>query len=227
MEVWIKVYHDLSEHPKVYRLAETLKVEQYAAVGLVVSLWTWALTHAPDGDLEKFPDAALARACYWKKSPSAFVQALTAAGWLDEPKHLHDWDEYTGALMDATKAKKEKARQRAEAYRERRKASVTPALQSVTSSGDGDERHARVTCDDSVTDALRNADVTESNALRTRTRTRTITRTDHSSCSGETENNRTSMDRRRESTEQVHKPPAQEGPAAFLYHGGQQTAAGL
>ena len=171
MEAWIKVYHDLSDHPKVYDLADRLKIEQYAAVGLVVCLWIWAIIHAPDGDLSRFPDAAIARACHWHKPAAALVKALTECGFLDD-RHIHDWDEYAGALIEAARSSREKTRKRVEAYRARK--AVTEALPDEPCNADV-TRYTSVT--DQESNALRNADVRECNAPRTRTRT--ITREIH------------------------------------------------
>lgn len=172
MEAWIKVYHDLSDHPKTYALAEALKTEQYAAVGIVVCLWTWTVLHAPDGDLERFPDAAIARACHWHKPAAGLVKALQECGFMDGRK-IHDWDVYASALIDAAEVKKEKTRKRVEAYRARK---AEESNGGVTLPG--------VTCNvtGNVTEALqpdgtaedRNVTVTPCNALRTRTRTRNI-----------------------------------------------------
>ena len=168
MEAWIKVYHDLSDHPKTYALADALKVEQFAAVGIVVCLWTWAIIHAPDGDLERFPDAAIARACHWHKPAAGLAKALQDSGFLDG-RRIHDWDQYASDLMDAIEIHKEKTRKRVEAYRERKRASAAC---------DGSDRN--VTCNADVTlpvtcsNVTCNADVTPGNALRTRTRTRYI-----------------------------------------------------
>lgn len=166
MEAWIKVYHDLSDHPKTYALAEKLKVEQFAAVGLVVCLWTWAIIHAPDGDLSRFPDNAIARACHWHKPAAGLVKALQECGFVDG-RQIHDWDEYASALMDAVEIQKEKTRKRVEAFRERKR--VSDALQedrsNVTSNAD-------VTLPVTLHGVTSNADVTPCNALRTRTRTR-------------------------------------------------------
>lgn len=168
MEAWVKVYHDMSDHPKTYALADTLKVEQFAAVGIVVCLWTWAVIHAPDGDLERFPDAAIARACHWHKSAAGLAKALQECGFLDG-RRIHDWDEYASALMDAVEVHKEKTRKRVEAYRERKR--TADALQDEESNVTG---NADVTLPVTGCNVTGNADVTPGNALRTRTRTRYI-----------------------------------------------------
>lgn len=162
MEAWIKVYHDLSDHPKTYALADALGMRQYSAVGIVVSLWIWALIHAPDGDLTRFPDSAIARACHWDKKPADLVAALAESGFLDG-RRLHDWDEYAGAIIEAEQTRREKTRKRVEAHR---------AKKSVTDALPGEGCNADVTRYMSVTGSLPgegcNADVRKCNAPKKR-----------------------------------------------------------
>ena len=105
---WIEVHENVREHPKTYALAEALKIDQYAAGGLLMFLWTWALSNAQDGDLSKFPETAIARACFWTKKAGDLVRALCAAGWLDDDMHIHDWAEYAGRLITKRTANKER-----------------------------------------------------------------------------------------------------------------------
>ena len=158
MDAWIKVYHTLSDHPKVYALSDALKIEQFAAVGIVVCLWTWAVIHAPDGDLSRFPDAAVARACQWHKAPASLVKSLTECGFLDGDRRIHDWDEYAGALIESAQASKEKARQRVAAFRARN-ADVT-RNSGVTQPQQNQPCNADVTRYTSVTKRSCNAAVT-------------------------------------------------------------------
>ena len=101
---WIEVHDNLREHRKTYELATLLKAEQYAAVGLVVSLWTWAINHAQDGDLSGFPAVAIANACHWKKKPNLLIDALVASGFVTDTMQIHDWDVYAGKLIDRREA---------------------------------------------------------------------------------------------------------------------------
>ena len=128
---WIQVYSNLPQHPKTTKLADELGLTSAAldpnvlAVGLVVSLWTWAIQNAHNGDLSGCSPRAIAGACQWKKKPEALVKALQAAGFLDESMKLHDWDDYTVMYQDLQEDSKIKHRERQRRYRERQKASVT------------------------------------------------------------------------------------------------------
>ena len=72
---WIQVYSNLPQHPKTSRLADELGLTCAAlnpnvlAVGLLVSLWTWAIQNAYNGDLSGCSDRSIAEACLWKKKP--------------------------------------------------------------------------------------------------------------------------------------------------------------
>jgi hypothetical protein len=107
---WIELHDTLRGHPKTYALADSLKIPQFAAVGLLTCLWTWALNNAPDGDLSQFPKQAVARECYWNKSADALLDALIGCGWVDDALRIHDWDDYAGRLLDKREQNKERVR---------------------------------------------------------------------------------------------------------------------
>lgn len=107
---WIQVNDTLREHRKTYALANALNIEDYAAVGLTVCLWTWALTNAETGNLSVFPPRAVARACGWQGDASALLDALVASGFLDADYRIHDWDEYAGRLIEKRESSRERMR---------------------------------------------------------------------------------------------------------------------
>lgn len=81
-------------HPKMYDLASRLGATRATAVGLVQLLLDYTADVAPQGDIGKWPNGTISRACDWDGDPDAFVEALVASGWLDrcEAKRLvvHD-----------------------------------------------------------------------------------------------------------------------------------------
>jgi hypothetical protein len=91
---WIKVYGDLPTHRKSVTLAALLNEPR--AWTHVVELWLWVSRHAPEGDLGKMPDAAVAHVAGWRGDASSFVGALRTAGFLDETR-IHGWYEHNGA----------------------------------------------------------------------------------------------------------------------------------
>lgn len=107
---WIQVDDTLREHRKTYALADALGIEDYAAVGLTVCLWTWALQNAEGGDLSGFPPRAIARACGWAGNAADLLAALKAAGFIDPDGCIHDWAQYAGRLMDKRAKNRERMR---------------------------------------------------------------------------------------------------------------------
>lgn len=124
---WIQVYSNLPHHPKTARLADELGLNNKAvgvdtvAVGIVVSLWTWAMQNAYTGDLSGVSDRTIAEACRFKGDPSKFVSALTAAGFLDADRRIHDWEEYAAQIIDAEDNRKANDRERAKKYRDKKR----------------------------------------------------------------------------------------------------------
>ncbi len=67
------------EHPKIIEFSSLLKVPRYAAVGLLELLWHFTAEFAPQGDIGKHSDRAIAHACFWQGDASRFVDALVSA----------------------------------------------------------------------------------------------------------------------------------------------------
>ena len=124
---WIQVYSNLTTHRKTGRLADELGLANsfvspdVVAVGILISLWTWAIQNASNGDLSECSARAIAEACRWKKKPELLIDALKAARWLDEDRKLHDWEEYASLLLEQEDNRKAKTRERVQRYRENKK----------------------------------------------------------------------------------------------------------
>lgn len=86
------------DHPKTLDLAARLEVELPTAIGYLELLWAFTGKKAPEGNIGKWPDGAIARACYWMGRPEVFTLALQEAGFIDaDPLHrltIHDWREH-------------------------------------------------------------------------------------------------------------------------------------
>lgn len=161
---WIKAYQSLPTHKKLKKLKRLLKIKTPAAVGHVVMLWLWAIDNAPDGYLADLDYEDIAEAAEWQGDPEKFVEALVGAGFVDwdvngDVSVLHDWDEYTGGLMDAQSEAKKKHQERQKRYRERQKTrhgDVTGDAECDVTQASRNEsvtRHGDVT--ETVRDALR------------------------------------------------------------------------
>lgn len=86
------------EHPKTIDLANRLGVPRYVAVGILESLWHFTSEFAPQGNIGKFTDAAIAGHIHWEKECKDLVTFLIEAKWVDKcAKHrliVHDWHEH-------------------------------------------------------------------------------------------------------------------------------------
>lgn len=133
---WFRVESNMATHPKVYRLAELLKISCAAAkpnviaAGMLIGLWSWATQNAADGDLTGVPASAIAEAAGWQKKPQVFVDALIEARLADCENGelwLHDWINYAQLLAEQENKKKADTAERVRKHREakRRSANVT------------------------------------------------------------------------------------------------------
>lgn len=98
-------------HPKTLDLAGILDVPVYVAVGILESIWQFAMQHAKRGDLGRHRDQAIARAIGWERPADTLVNALVDAGWLDRCDchrlKIHDWPSHADqgvARSDEVKA---------------------------------------------------------------------------------------------------------------------------
>lgn len=76
-----------------------LGVNRREAVGMLQMLWEWASEYAPQGDIGRWSDAAIAAAVEWPVLDfQKCVDALINAGWLDRCKRhrlvIHDWEDH-------------------------------------------------------------------------------------------------------------------------------------
>jgi hypothetical protein len=93
------------DHPKTLDLAARLGVELPTAIGYLELLWAFTAKKAPQGNVGKWPAGAIARACYWMGDPATFLDALTAARFLDRDlSHglcVHDWQDHAPRWVKA------------------------------------------------------------------------------------------------------------------------------
>lgn len=96
---------DALEHPKTLDFAARLKVSRPTALGHLELLWAFTGKNSPQGNLGKWPDGAIARACDWMGEPSVFITALIEAGLLDvDDTHrllVHDWQTHAAGWVRA------------------------------------------------------------------------------------------------------------------------------
>jgi len=89
----------------LYSCADDLDIEPVLLLGMLVSLWLWALDNTPDGGLDNISNRTIARATRWpEKKADQLMTALINNGWIDRTEGgglaLHDWSEYGGKLTE-------------------------------------------------------------------------------------------------------------------------------
>lgn len=102
------------QHPKMHHLAELLNPDGEPdiarAVGTLTALWEFTSQYAPQGDVGKFTDRHIERACYWRGTPGTLVALLVASGWLDnEAAHrlvVHDWADHCEGIVHSLLARR-------------------------------------------------------------------------------------------------------------------------
>lgn len=121
---WIEVHQTLRDHRKLLQCADALNVEPVKLMGMLISLWLWALDNAPDGNLSGISEKTIARVMYYpEKKAASLVKTLVAENWLEQKDGvlaIHDWSEYAGRLME----RREKDRARKKSTAPKKKAEV-------------------------------------------------------------------------------------------------------
>ena len=110
---WIKSEQALGKHPKLQLLAKELDISIPQAVGHLHLLWWWAVDYAEDGDVTRYKDF-IPFAAQYEGDPNKFTKALIKFNWIDEEEDklvIHDWLEYTGALIEIRQKDAERKRQ--------------------------------------------------------------------------------------------------------------------
>lgn len=137
---WIESHQELWRHPKTKKLARLLGASVPTVVGHLHGIWYWALDFAQDGNLHQYDPEEIADAALWEGDPGQFVEALVAAGYLDQTDDglsLHDWYDYAGRLIEQREARREQDRARKQRQRERKKARERDGHGEVTEESRG------------------------------------------------------------------------------------------
>ncbi len=140
---WVEVHQSLREHRKLYSCADDLDIEPVLLLGMLVSLWLWALDNTPDGGLDNISNRTIARATRWpEKKADQLMTALINNGWIDRTEGgglaLHDWSEYGGKLTErratdrARKAARMRKGERIPAEFQRKKIGVETEIRRYT-----------------------------------------------------------------------------------------------
>jgi len=86
------------DHPKVAALASALGLSRPAVLGTLELLWHFTARFCPQGDIGKWADDAIEKACDWTGEPGQLVLELVKTGWIDTHKKfrlvVHDWHDH-------------------------------------------------------------------------------------------------------------------------------------
>lgn len=86
------------DHPKMHDLSQRLGIPRSHACGIMEMLWHYAGKFAPQGDIGRASNYAIAAAVDWRGEPDELVEALVHSRWLDPCRvHrlvIHDFEEH-------------------------------------------------------------------------------------------------------------------------------------
>ncbi len=91
------------EHPKLLDLCARLHLRRWEAVGILESLWHFTAKFAPQGDIGRFTNTAIAKGIDWNRAPERLITALVESRWLDECDchrlMIHDWSDHADQTL--------------------------------------------------------------------------------------------------------------------------------
>lgn len=94
------------DHPKTLDLCDRLNAGLAQTLGHLTLLWAFTARKSPRGDVGKWTDGAIARACDWQGDSAAFVNALVESGYLDRDDEyrllVHDWPDHAERWVKAS-----------------------------------------------------------------------------------------------------------------------------
>lgn len=117
---WIRIDRGIGRDVAILRMARQLDVCRAEVVGLVVNVLAQVPDHAPTGDISTLDDADVELWADWQRGPGLFAAAFRAHLCTDAGV-IRSWEKHNGAAMRDAAA----SRDRAKAYREKRKAERT------------------------------------------------------------------------------------------------------
>ncbi len=109
---WIESHQSLALHPKLTRLARSLRVRRSTAIGMLHLLWWWAFDITQDGHIDTTAKD-LAALMDWPKNPDTLLQSLIENRWIDQRNDqlfIHDWEDYTEKLSEKRANDRERQR---------------------------------------------------------------------------------------------------------------------
>lgn len=109
---WCKLEDTFCEDPKWDVLAEELDTNRRDAAGMVAFLWSWCVTHSPDGHLPT-STRTIARAAQWDGDNDELIRALLLASVIDKTKNgyeVHGFAKRAESFIRAKRVQKQRSR---------------------------------------------------------------------------------------------------------------------
>lgn len=109
------------DHPKIWALADALKIGDVEAYGMVVRLWCKSMQLRESGSFVGWTERHIARAAgfaKWEKESEGFVKAFVDVELLDKIDggyRIHDWLEHQGPLIERREYDRERMREKRQA----------------------------------------------------------------------------------------------------------------
>lgn len=113
---WLKLEDTFYDHPKIRKLARQLAINRAQAAGHLALLWSWALRHAPDGDLSDIDIEDIEDAAQWENDPGGFVAACKTCGLIDETGDqiaIHNWISRGGSFAENKRKQRNRDKRKA------------------------------------------------------------------------------------------------------------------
>lgn len=114
---WRKLEDTFHSDRKIRKLARELDIIEPYAAGHIATLWSWALLHAPDGDLTKFDIDDIEYGAKWHGQIGDFVNACVSVRLIDRTDGgrvlLHNWLERGGSYAETHRKRLERKAKKA------------------------------------------------------------------------------------------------------------------
>lgn len=105
--------HSALQSVKFKKLKRRLRLSQWETIGLLESVWQFAITDAKLGDIGRHSNEDIAASIEWDKDADELVEALVDCGWIDaHSEHrlvVHDWHEHAPKFLKGGVAKSVKS----------------------------------------------------------------------------------------------------------------------
>ncbi len=97
---WFKTHGDLPDHPKVLELNVLLNDDH--SLYYLIRLWAWTCKYAENGDITKFTEGQIEKACTWTGETGKLMRSFIDSKFIDKSNKktiVHDWFEENSRFL--------------------------------------------------------------------------------------------------------------------------------